>query len=79
MTLRDIRQRAHLKADLFDPARGGVLAEAGEWSLLLRYFDDMKRRKMRPPSHAYEKAIEACDRVDPDRSMILFTEMRASG
>ena len=55
-----------------------MLSEAGEWSLLLRYFDDMKRRKMRPPSHAYEKAIEACDRVDPDRSMVLFTEMRAS-
>jgi hypothetical protein len=30
MTLRDIRQRAHLNVDLFDAGTRGVLAEAGE-------------------------------------------------
>ena len=72
------REQITLQSEMCHCALFDVLSEAGEWSLLLRYFDDMKRRKMRPPSHAYEKAIEACDRVDPDRSMVLFTEMRAS-
>ena len=56
-----------------------VLADSQQWTLLLRYFDQQKRGGVRPSPRAYERAIEACDRVDPDRSVLLFAELRASG
>ena len=55
-----------------------TLGEAEKFELVLRYFDAMKAGGGRPSARAYERAIEACDRVDADRSLVLFEEMRAS-
>ena len=52
-----------------------ALADAYQWELVLSYFDTWKRTT-KPSPKCYERAIEACDRFDPDRSMRLFTEMR---
>jgi pentatricopeptide repeat protein len=52
-----------------------TLAEAYQWELVLSYFDTWRSTK-KPNPKCYERAIEACDRSDPDRSMTLFTEMR---
>lgn len=56
-----------------------ALHDGAQWKLLLRYFDEMKKLGVRPDSRSYERAIEACDRVDSDRALILFAEMSASG
>ena len=55
------------------------LADGGQWALVLRYFEAMRKAGVPPTARAYERAIEACDREDPDRALILFAEMRASG
>jgi len=56
-----------------------TLSDAEEWTLLLRYFDAMRAYDVRPTAREYERAIEACDRADTDRALVLFAEMRASG
>ena len=55
-----------------------VLADAEQWTLLLSYFDRVKAQGQLT-ERAYERAIEACDRVDPERSLILYEELKASG
>ena len=52
-----------------------VLADGEQWALVLRYFDRL-RELGTPTERAYERAIEACDRVDPDRAVELFEEMK---
>ena len=56
-----------------------VLAEAEPWPLVLSYFDAMRRAGAKTTASAFERAIEACDKVDSERALILFEEMRASG
>ena len=46
---------------------------------VLRYFDAMRKAGGSPSARTYERAVEACDRVDADRALILFAEMKASG
>ena len=58
--------------------RQAIGIHSEQWELLLRYFD--AARQVGPPSaHAYARAIEACDRVDVERSLVLFAEMRTAG
>ena len=56
-----------------------VLAACGEWTLVLSYFDAMREAGAAPTANSYERAIEACDRVDADRALALFEEMRTAG
>ena len=53
-----------------------VFADGEKWTLLLSYFDAAKASRQLG-SLPYEKAIEACDRVDPARSVELLDELRA--
>jgi len=52
-----------------------VLADAEQWELTLQYFDRL-RDLGTPTERAFERAIEACDRVDPDRAVELFDDMK---
>jgi hypothetical protein len=46
--------------------------------LLLRYFDELVAAKDTPPwKRAYELAVDAADRVDPDRATTLIKDMKA--
>ena len=56
-----------------------VLAEAEQWPLVLSYFDAMRQAGAKATASAFERAIEACDKVDSKRALRLFEEMRASG
>ena len=62
-------------SDMCHTALLDVLADAEQWERLLEYFEAAKRTR-RVSAKAYEKAIEACDRVDAERSLVLFAEMR---
>ena len=56
-----------------------ALSDGEQWELQLRYFDRLRAVGIEPSSSAYERAIEASDRVDPDRAMQLFDEMKEKG
>lgn len=56
-----------------------TLSACEQWPLLVRYFDASRAAGAAPSAKAYERAVEACDRIDPDRALVLFDEMRSSG
>ncbi len=53
-----------------------ALSDGEQWSLVLRYFDAMRADGAPPDEASYERAIAACDRVDPDRALVLFAQMK---
>ena len=66
-------------ADMCTDALFDALADAGEYKKLLEYFDALHKART-PGKKAFTHAIEACDRTaDPERSLVLFAEMKASG
>lgn len=56
-----------------------ALSDGEQWALVLRYYDERTAAGLAPTAHTYERAIEACDRVDADRAMVLFEEMKEKG
>ena len=73
-------EAASSSSDMCFAALLDALAEGEEWELVLSYFDRRREGgghgKRQVPMRAYERAIEACDRVDPDRSVELFYELK---
>jgi len=73
---------ARARSTMVNNALFDALAAGKQWPLLLRYFEALRAAGQggaRPDRRSYERAIEACDQVDPERSLVLIAEMNVSG